>query len=317
MRVVSLLPSATEIICALGAGQDLIGVSHECDHPPEVAGLPALTSSRLPPGGTSGELDRSVRGLLRAALAIYDLDVDLLAELEPDLVVTQDLCEVCAVSYRSVCAAADQLAGRPVTVVSLHPQRLDDILGDIGRVAAALGRPGDGEALGAGLRGRLEEVAGQAAAAPDRPRVVSIEWLEPVMLGGTWMPELIAAAGGTPLGVSAGQRAPTLDRAALERLEPEVVVVKPCGFRVERTLAELELLARVLPWDSWPAVRAGRVYVADGNAYFNRSGPRIVDSAELLAACLHPQRFPGHLARYQEAVRRVDADLEVHDWGVA
>jgi iron complex transport system substrate-binding protein len=314
VRVVSLLPSATEIVCALGAAQDLVGVSHECDHPPEVGALPALTGSRLPAGGTSGELDRSVRELLRAALTIYDLDVDLLAKLEPELVVTQDLCEVCAVSYDAVCAAADQLAGRAVAVVSLHPQRLDDIFDDIGRVAAALGRQADGAVLLAGLQGRLEQVERQAAAAPDRPRVVSIEWLDPVMLGGTWMPELIAAAGGTPLGVTAGQRAPTLDLAGLERLEPEVVVVKPCGYPVERTLAELELLPRVLPWDSWPAVRAGQVFVADGTAYFNRSGPRTVDSAELLAACLHPQRFPDHLARYRDAVRRVDADLEVHDW---
>jgi iron complex transport system substrate-binding protein len=314
VRVVSLLPSATEIVCALGAGEDLVGVSHECDHPPEVAALPALTSSRLPTSGASGELDRSVRELLRAALSIYDLDVDLLAKLDPDLVVTQDLCEVCAVSYQAVCAAADQLAGRDVRVVSLHPQRLDDIFDDIGRVAAALGRPGDGEALLIGLRGRLAQVERQAAAAPDRPRVVSIEWLEPVMLGGTWMPELIAAAGGTPLGVTAGQRAPTLDLAGLQRLEPEVVLVKPCGYPVERTLAELELLPQILPWDSWPAVRTGRVYVADGNAYFNRSGPRIVDSAELLAACLHPRRFPAHLARYREAVRRVDADLEIQPW---
>jgi iron complex transport system substrate-binding protein len=314
VRVVSLLPSATEIVCALGAGEDLVGVSHECDHPPEVAALPALTSSRLPTSGASGELDRSVRELLRAALAIYDLDVDLLARLDPDLVVTQDLCEVCAVSYQAVCAAADQLAGRDVRVVSLHPQRLDDIFDDIGRVAAALGRPGDGEALLVGLRGRLEQVERQAAAAPGRPRVVSIEWLEPVMLGGTWMPELIAAAGGTPLGVTAGQRAPTLDLAGLQRLEPEVVLVKPCGYPVEQTLAELELLPQILPWDSWPAVRAGRVYVADGNAYFNRSGPRIVDSAELLAACLHPRRFPAHLARYQVAVRRVDANLEIQPW---
>jgi iron complex transport system substrate-binding protein len=313
VRVVSLLPSATEIVCALGAGEDLVGVSHECDHPPEVAALPALTSSRLPASGASGELDRSVRELLRAALAIYDLDVDLLARLDPDLVVTQDLCEVCAVSYQAVCAAADQLAGRDVRVVSLHPQRLDDIFDDIGRVAAALGRPGDGEALLVGLRGRLEQVKRQAAG-PDWPRVVSIEWLEPVMLGGTWMPELIAAAGGTPLGVTAGQRAPTLDLAGLQRLEPEVVLVKPCGYPLQRTLAELELLAQILPWDSWPAVRAGRVYVADGNAYFNRSGPRIVDSAELLAACLHPRRFPAHLARYREAVRRVDADLEIQPW---
>jgi iron complex transport system substrate-binding protein len=314
LRVVSLLPSATEIVCALGASDELVGVSHECDHPAEVIGLPTLTRSRLPTEGPSGELDRSVRELLRAALAIYDLDVDLLAKLDPDLVVTQDLCEVCAVSYGAVCAAADQLVGQEVAVVSLHPRRLDDIWGDIREVAAALDRQAAGRALLAGLRGRLAQVEQQAAAAPTRPRVVSIEWLDPVMLGGTWMPELITVAGGTPLGVTAGERAPTLDLAALQRLEPEVVVVKPCGSPVERTLAELELLARVLPWASWPAVQAGRVFVADGNAYFNRSGPRIVDSAELLAGCLHPERFPAHLARYRDAVRRVDANLGVHDW---
>lgn len=198
--MVSLLPSATEIVCALGSGQELVGVSHECDHPPEVAGLPVLTGSRLPERGTSGELDRSVRELLRAALSIYDLDVDLLAKLDPDLVVTQDLCEVCAVSNRAVCAAVDRLAGRDVTVVSLHPQRLQDIWDDIGRVAAAFGRPGDGQALLAGLLGRLARVERQAEGAGSRPQVVSIEWLDPVMLGGTWMPELIAAAGGTRSG---------------------------------------------------------------------------------------------------------------------
>jgi iron complex transport system substrate-binding protein len=248
-----------------------------------------------------------VRELLRAALAIYDLDLDLLTKLGPELVVTQDLCEVCTVSYGAVCAAVGHLAGREVAVVSLHPQRLDDIWGDVDRVAAALGRRADGQALLARLLGRLERVERRAAAAGSRPRVVSIEWLEPVMLGGTWMPELIAAAGGVSLGVAAGQRVPTLDLAALERLEPEVVVVKPCGYPVERTLAELELLPRALPWTTWPAVRSGRVFVADGNAYFNRSGPRIVDSAELLAACLHPRRFPAYLDRYREAVRRVDA----------
>ena len=268
-----------------------------------MAELLAVTRSRLQGAGTSGELARSVRELLRAALAIYDLDIDRLAARDPELVITQDLCQVCAVSYGAVCAAVDRLAGREVAVVSLHPRRLEDIWGDIDRVAAALGRRADGQALLAGLRGRLAQVERQATAAGARPRVVSIEWLDPVMLGGTWMPELIAAAGGLPLGVAAGERAPTLDLAALGRLEPEVVVVKPCGYPVERTLAELELLPRALPWTAWPAVRAGRVFVADGNAYFNRSGPRIVDSAELLAACLHPRRFDGHLDRYREAVR--------------
>ena len=314
VRVVSLLPSATEIVCALGAGGQLVGVSHECDHPPEVAGLPALTASRLPGGGTSGGIDRSVRELLRAALAIYDLDVDRLAALEPDVVVTQDLCEVCAVSYGAVCAATERLAGRQVEVVSLHPRRLDDIWGDVRRVAAAIGRQAAGEALLDGLLERLGRVRRQAAGA-GRPTVVSIEWLDPVMLGGTWMPELIAAAGGDPLGVAAGEQAPTLDLAALGALAPEVVVVKPCGYPVERTLAELDLLPKVLPWETWPAVAAGRVYLADGNAYFNRSGPRIVDSAELLAACLHPGRFPEHLERYRGAARRVDAGLGVHPLG--
>jgi iron complex transport system substrate-binding protein len=291
-RVVSLLPSATEIVCALGAAGELVGVSHECDHPPEVAGLPALTASRLPGVGTSGDIDRSVRELLRAALAIYDLDVDRLAVLEPDVVVTQDLCEVCAVSYGAVCAALDRLAGRDVEVVSLHPRQLDDIWDDIRRVAAALGRRSAGEALIGGLLERLGRLERQAAGG-GRPTVVSIEWLDPVMLGGTWMPELIAVAGGDPLGVAAGEQAPTLDLAALGDLEPEVVV----------------------PWEAWPAVAAGRVYLADGNAYFNRSGPRIVDSAELLAACLHPGRFPDHLERYRGAVRRVDAGLGVHPVG--
>jgi iron complex transport system substrate-binding protein len=316
LRVVSLLPSATEIVCALGAGGELVGVSHECDHPPDVAGLPVLTSSpRLPENGTSGELDRSVRDLLRAALAIYDLDVDLLAKLDPAVVLTQDLCEVCAVAYSAVCAAVDQLVGRDVPVVSLHPQRLADIWGDVRRVAAALDRQPTGESLLVGLMERLERVERRAAAAGDRPRVVSVEWLDPVMLGGTWMPELIVAAGGDPLGVAAGERAPTLDLATLRTLEPDVVVVKPCGYPVERTISELELLPQVLPWSVWPAVGAGRVYVADGNAYFNRSGPRIVDSAEILAACLHPDLFTDHVDRYPEAVRRIDASLEVHAWG--
>jgi iron complex transport system substrate-binding protein len=315
VRVVSLLPSATEIICALGAAGELVGISHECDHPPEVVGLPSLTSSRLTVSGASASIDSSVRQLLRSALAIYDLDVDRLAKLDPELIVTQDLCEVCAVSYGAVCAATERLTGGNVQVVSLHPRRLDDIWNDIRTVAAALGRQDAGVTLLAELGARLGQVQRRAAAADLQPKVLSIEWLNPVMLGGTWMPELIALAGGDPLGVAAGQQAPTLELAALASLDPEVVVIKPCGYPVERTLAELELLPRVLPWVDWPAVRSGRVYVADGNAYFNRSGPRIVDSAELLASCVHPDRFPDHRSRYRQALRRVDANLEVHASG--
>lgn len=313
-RIVTLLAAATEIVAAVGAGDELVGVSHECDHPPEVvAGRPVLTTARVGPLGSSAGVDRSVRQLVADALAVYDVDVELLAALAPDVIVTQDLCRVCAVSLDDVRAAVARLAAKAdVALVSLHPRRLGDILGDIARVAAAVGRPAAGERVVAGLRDRIEHVRTAAGASPSRPRVVTVEWIEPVMLGGLWMPELIELAGGVPLGVAAGAPAPTVGRDVLARLAPDVVLVKPCGFTVARTLAELAVLTRTLPWAAWTGpVRAARVYVADGNAYFNRSGPRIVDSLELLAAMLHPGRFPDQAARLGGAAVRISPGLEV------
>jgi len=313
-RIVSLLAAGTEMVAALGAGDELVGVSHECDHPPEVvAGRPVLTSARVGPLPSSAGVDRTIRELVADALAIYDVDLELLAALEPDVIVTQDLCRVCAVSVEDVRTAVAKLAAKgDVRLVSLHPRSLGAILDDLRQLAAALGRPAEGARVVALLRERIERVRAVAAGARTRPAVVTVEWIEPVMLGGLWMPELIELAGGVPLGVAAGEPAPTVARDRLVKLAPDVVVVKPCGFTVERTLTELPVLTRTLPWTAWTSRgRAARVYVADGNAYFNRSGPRIVDSLELLAALLHPDRFPHTPAPPAAAAARIGPALEV------
>jgi iron complex transport system substrate-binding protein len=312
--IVSLLAAGTEIVAALGAGDELVGISHECDHPPEVvAGRPVLTAARVGELPSSAGVDRSIRRLVADALAIYDVDVELLAALAPDVIVTQDLCRVCAVSVEDVRSAVARLAAKgDVHLVSLHPRSLGAILDDIGRVAAVIGREPEGARVVAGLRERIERVRTVAAVARERPSVVTVEWIEPVMLGGLWMPELIDLAGGVPLGVAAGEPAPTVGRDQLAGLAPDVVVVKPCGFTVERTLQELPTLARTLPLEAWTGQgREARVYVADGNAYFNRSGPRIVDSLKLLAALVHPDRFPEHGERLGPAAVRIGPGLEV------
>ena len=308
-RVASLLPAATEIVCALGLRGSLVGVSHECDFPAGVSDSPVLTRARLAPLNTSREIDRDVRALLQSALAIYEVDVEQLASARPDVVVTQDLCDVCAVSFGDVCEALRRVGPSDARVVNLHPSRLDDIWGDIGRVAAALGVAAVGERVVADLRARVARIAARAASLAERPRVLTVEWLAPVMVGGLWMPELVELAGGVPLVTTAGEHAPTLTRDALEALSPDVVLVKPCGFPLAQTLAELPVLRESCPWQRWSSERAVRVYVADGNAYFNRPGPRIVESLEILAACVHPLAFPELVRAHEKSVHRIDAEL--------
>jgi iron complex transport system substrate-binding protein len=295
VRIVSLLPSATEIACALGAGDELVGISHECDFPAAIRDRPVLTRARIDASASSGAIDRAVRSVVRDALSIYEVDAGRLAELEPDVVVTQDLCEVCAVSLDDVRTAIAHLARRDeVRIVSLRPTRLAGVLGDVERVAAVLGRPADGRRVRATLQARIDAIAGRAAGVATRPRVVSIEWIDPIMLGGTWMPELIDLAGGTPAGVAQGAPAPTVTPEELSALRPEVVVVKPCGFGVERTLAERDLIERTIV----AAAPCARVYVTDGNAFFNRPGPRLVESLEIMAACVHPAAFADFAAAH-------------------
>lgn len=286
VRIASLLPSATEIVCALGSRAELVGRSHECDFPEGIEGVPVLTSARIGPLPSSEAIDRAVRNVLADALAIYQIDLERLREARPDVIVTQDLCDVCAVSLDDVRSAVARLARQDVAIVNLHPMRLEDIWNDLLRVGDAIGRDEIGRRLVGELRERVAAI-GRRARKGGKPRVVTIEWIAPVMIGGMWMPELVSLAGGTPLVTEPGQHAPTLDAPRLAALDPDVVVVKPCGFSLPRTLEEVDVLRATLP-RAWHA----RTWLADGNAYFNRPGPRIVESLEILAACVHPETFP-------------------------
>jgi iron complex transport system substrate-binding protein len=286
-RVVGLIASATEIVCALGLRHRLVGRSHECDFPPEVSALPPLTRPKLEVEGASADIDRRVRALVRDGLSVYRVDGEALKALAPDVIVTQDHCEVCAVSLSDVEAATCTWTGRPVAIVSLRPDSMADAYADIGRVARALAAAPAGEALVAAMRARIDAVRARVAGRP-RPRVAFIEWVEPLMAGGNWMPELIAAAGGDNLFGEAGRHSGWMQWEELAAADPDVIVVAPCGYGLRRCLEELPLLQAKPGWSELKAVRSGRVYFADGNAYFNRPGPRLADSAELLAEMLHP-----------------------------
>jgi iron complex transport system substrate-binding protein len=314
VRIASLLPSATEVVCAVGARQQLVGVSHECDYPPGIGGLPALTRPRRALPRRSGDIDRAVRETVRDALSVYEVDIERLREVHPDVIVTQDLCDVCAVSLDDVCGALREIARDDVTVVSLRPIRLGDVWDDVRRVGEVLGLADRARSVAADLARRCEDIGQRATATTDpRPTVLTIEWLDPVMVGGTWMPDLVALAGGKPLVTEPGELARTMTVEQLRTIDPDVVLIKPCGFSLDRTAGEVALIRDKLPWETWKAVRGGRVFVADGSAYFNRPGPRLVESLEILAACVHEGAFREFADRHNAAVRRVGADLSLHD----
>ena len=297
-RIVSLLASATEIVCALGFGGHLVGRSHECDYPPEVRALPVVTEPCLDPSRPSAEIDRQVKDRLERALSLYKVDSAALRALAPDLIVTQTQCEVCAVSLADVERALADWAGPRARLVSLHPDALADIWADIQRVAAALDALDRGAALVAGLRARMAALAERAHALAKRPRIACVEWIEPLMAGGNWMPELVALAGGRDCLARAGAHSTQIAFKDLAAAEPEVILVQPCGFDMARTRAEMPALVAQPGWADLGAVKAGRVYLTDGNQYFNRPGPRIVDSLEILAEVLHPGVFDfGHEGR--------------------
>lgn len=284
-RVVSLLPSASEIVAALGAAGTLVARSHECDFPAAVADLPAISSPRIDPARPSAAIETDVRACLEAALSIYRIDAGALRDAKPDLVVTQTLCEVCAVSPADVEAALTEWTGTKPEILALNPATIADILGDIERIATALGRSEAGASLAAQMRGQMDEIAARCAGANARPRVATLEWLDPPMAGGNWMPEMVMMAGGENLFGAAGAHSPWLDPDALVAAAPDIVLVVPCGFGIARTRKELDALSGK-PW--WQAL-GGKIFVADGNRYFNRPGPRLVESLEILAEILHPE----------------------------
>jgi iron complex transport system substrate-binding protein len=285
MRIASLVPSATETLFALGFGTQVVAVTHECDWPPQASSLPHLTRTVIPPGLGPAEIDRVVRETVGAGQPLYELDAERLAELDPDLIVTQAVCEVCAVSYDDVVAVAAALPSRP-RVLSLDPLTLDDVLDDLVRVAEAAGEPAAGRQAHDDARARLAAVA-RAVAGRGRPRVLAIEWLDPPFVAGHWVPEMISIGGGRDVLGTAGAKSRTVEWTQLEEARPDYILVMPCGYGVARSAEEAEAFV-----DRLSALHAEHVVAVDASAYFSRPGPRLVTGVELLASILHPQRAP-------------------------
>lgn len=285
-RVVSLLPSTTEIVAALGHGGELVGRSHECDFPPPVTDRPVVSRPRREPVGTSAEIDRGVVDLLEQVLSIYEVDPTALRAADPDLIITQDLCRVCAVPEDEVVEAARRYLGAQVEVLTSSPMTLEQVFADMLRIGDALGDPGSATRLVSRLRARLDDLASTVAGL-DRPRLALLEWADPLMAGGNWAPELVDVAGADPvLGVRGGH-SPVVAPEALRAADPDVILVAPCGYDLARAVEDREVLAALDGWEALSAVRAGQVAFADGSAYFNRPGPRLVTSAAIVAAVAH------------------------------
>lgn len=290
MRIVSLLPSATEILFAIGAGAELVGVTHECDFPQQARSLPVLTSSALPEESDAAAIDRHVRENVHAGSSLYHLDNALLERLQPDLIVTQELCAVCAVSYEIVTRAAKRLRGDP-RIVSLEPSSLEDVFANIRFLGELTAHEDGARALEARLRERVatlrEDVARALADAGGvRPRLLLLEWSDPPMSGGHWTPGLIELAGAKPVLGNPGGNSQRLDWETIAREDPDVVVLAPCGFDLEKTRSAAHALESVPQWRALRAYRTREIYLVDGNAYVNRPGPRLVDTAEILATIL-------------------------------
>lgn len=285
MRIASLVPSATELAFALGLGEQVVAVTHECDHPAAVAALPRLTRSVIEPGLEPAAIDAAVRERTESGEALYELDEDLLAELGVGLIVAQQLCAVCAVSYDDVAAVAGRLASQPA-VLSLDPRTLGEVLGDAQRLAGAAGRPELGPPLERVLRNRIEAVR-EAVAGAERPRVAAVEWLDPPYAAGHWLPEMIEAAGGIDALAEPGSRSREISWEELGDARPEVVVVMPCGLYCEEATAEAERHE-----DRLRASGAERIHAVDAASSFSRPGPRLADGVELLGHLLHPDRLP-------------------------
>jgi iron complex transport system substrate-binding protein len=303
MRIVSLIASSTEIVCALGFEHNLVGRSHECDYPPGVVRLPVCTEPKFDVEGSSRAIDERVKALLQDATSVYRVRIDVLQQLLPDVIITQSQCEVCAVSLRNVEAAACALLPSRPRIVSLEPNALADLFTDIDRVATALGAPERGEALTAELRAEIDRISCRAHALPDRPRVACIEWTDPLMAAGNWMPELVELAGGTNVVGEAGRHSPWLSWETLLGADPDVVIFLPCGYDLARTRREVAALQRAPEWSRLRAARAGRAYLTDGNQFFNRPGPRLVDSLAILTELIHPAHFlPVHRGSAWQAI---------------
>ena len=287
-RIASLVPSATEIVAALGLADSIVARSHECDWPAQVAVAPACTRARIDASKPSGAIHEEVGKLLAAALSLYDLDTGILRAARPSHIVTQDQCDVCAVGLPEVEAAAAEFLEAPVQIVSLAPMRLGDVWDDIVRVGSALGV--DAQPVRDGLLSRVAAIAERAKALPPKC-VLTVEWSDPPMTAGNWVPELVTLAGGIDTLGADGSHSPRITVDAVAAADPDAIVLMPCGYDLPRTVADGRALLADPAWGDLRAARAGAVYATDGNAYFNRPGPRLVESLEILAEIIHPAHF--------------------------
>ena len=290
-RIISLLPAATEIICALGLSDNLVGRSHECDYPESVKTLPICSEAKFLPGGNSAQIDQQVKEILTEALSIYKIDKALIQSLKPDVIITQTQCEVCAVSLKDVEEALSNLVSAETKIISLEPNTLADIFREIKEISVILDVKEAGNILIEDLEERIDLIKHKLKFFPAKPKVALIEWLSPIMVAGNWIPELVEIAGGTPLLAENGKHSPFVEWQQIYDANPDILIVTPCGFSIARTLQEIDLLLNLPGWRDLEAVKNNRVYIADGNAYFNRSGPRIVDTIEILAEIITPKYF--------------------------
>jgi len=290
-KIVSLLPAATEIVCALGLEENLVGRSHECNYPASVKRLPVCSEANFPDNLSSAAIDVKVKEILADALSIYTVNREMIKRLAPDLVITQAQCEVCAVSLKDVEEALENYLDKQARIISLQPNNLDDIFNNIKTIASALNVAEAGSTLLETLNERVDIIRHKLKFSASKPTVACIEWLEPLMVSGNWVPGLVRIAGGVSILAEDGKHSPYVEWDDMRLQDPEILILMPCGFPIERTLREVDILLQLPGFSQLQAVKNNRVYIADGNQYFNRPGPRIVDSIEILAEIIHPKQF--------------------------
>lgn len=290
-KIVSLLPAATEIVCSLGLEKNLVGRSHECDFPEPVKQLPVCSEANFPENLSSSEIDVKVKEILADALSVYTVNRELIKQLSPDFVITQAQCEVCAASLPEVEKALENYLDKQAHIISLQPNSLDDIFNDISTVAKALNVQDAGNTLLEELQQRVDLIRHKLKFLENKPTVACIEWLEPLMLSGNWVPELVSIAGGIAMLAEPGKHSPYVNWDDVRLQNPDILILMPCGFAIERTLKEINILLQLPGFTDLKAVKNNRVFVADGNQYFNRPGPRIVDAVEILAEIINPKQF--------------------------
>lgn len=290
-RIISLLAAGTEIVCELGLEAQLVGRSHECDYPKSILNLPVCSSAMINPTANSLEIDKQVKGVLTDALSFYQLNRELIKTLKPNVIITQTQCEVCAVSLSDVEKALEDLLDEPVEIISLEPNNLDAIFTDIKIVSEILGVPERGADLTDRMQERMDLIKHKLKFITQKPTVACIEWLSPLMMAGNWTPEMVEIAGGESVLAVSGKHSPAIDWMDLVQADPEIIIVMPCGFGIERTLKEMDTLLQQPYFRDLQAVKNNKLFIADGNQYFNRSGPRIADSVEILAEIINPKQF--------------------------